>query len=333
MRVLFGFSNAQLLESFMRNPLADRIGNILLGKKHMQPRKLCVVGRHRREVKGHLLHVLHIALREHRGELLGAVIAEIQEHNGIMRPDAADRAARIVNQTDGLDELIGHAFGIGLLNGLPHVAHRLALALAQKRIGLVNALPALVSVHCIIAADHACNRARKLAFLHARKHMPNKPRSASGIGVAAVHEGMHIGLLNAFLLGKFQKALQVLERGMHAAVGKQAHEVQRRSALLDIVKERPHFLVLIKRFGLARRRSAGSVDLDQVLVHHAARADVEVPDFGVSHLPLGQTNIFPVGSKQRMRPLLLKRRKIRWANRRNHITLGAVSAAPAVENH
>ncbi|GBQ81678.1 hypothetical protein AA14337_2122 [Acetobacter malorum DSM 14337] len=42
----------------------------------------------------------------------------------------------------------------------------------------------------------------------------------------------------------------------------------------------------------------GGGDAWQFLHDDAARADIQVPDFGIAHLAVGQANIFPAGAQE-----------------------------------
>ncbi len=75
---------------------------------------------------------------------------------------------------------------------------------------------------------------------------------------------------------------------VHPAVGKQAHEVERRIVSLD-VPDRCQELFVVKKAAVFDRFG----DAGEFLVHDAAGADVQVAYFGVAHLAVGQTDIFP----------------------------------------
>jgi hypothetical protein len=89
----------------------------------------------------------------------------------------------------------------------------------------------------------------------------------------------------ALPLREIEQREQVTIDRVNAAVANEAHEVQRPACLSDV------------RGSLRERRNPEErpvadceVDANDVLHHDPAGAKVEVPDFAVSHLPLGQSN-------------------------------------------
>ena len=92
---------------------------------------------------------------------------------------------------------------------------------------------------------------------------------------------MHAHIADAAFHGMFDKRIQVLVAGMHAAIGEQAHEMQcgtrrlcRRNSIVD------HGIIA------DGAGAASHVDTRELLMHHAAGADVEMPHLGVAHLTL-----------------------------------------------
>ena len=97
---------------------------------------------------------------------------------------------------------------------------------------------------------------------------------------------------------------------MHAAVGKESHQVKRFAGSFEVLKHRAAF-GLLKELILR----TGAVDAHKILIDHAAGADVEVADFGIAHLTFGQAYVFAVGADGVGR------------------VCGTAADAPAVENH
>ena len=122
-------------------------------------------------------------------------------------------------------------------------------------------------------------------------------------------------------------------RRVHAPVGEKPHQVKGRPGRLHVAEERAHFGVRGERLGRIRLGTARAVDLHEVLKDHAARADIEVSDFGIPHLPFGKPNGEPVGTQFGMRPPVGKCRQKRRTNGGNHVGGGAVAPSPTVENH
>ena len=79
--------------------------------------------------------------------------------------------------------------------------------------------------------------------------------------------------------------------------------------------------------------AAGAVDLHQILVDHAAGADIEVPDLRIAHLAVGQSDVLAVGAQLGMGIFRRHGRDIFGMDGRNDIGLVVAAVAPAVEDH
>ena len=80
-------------------------------------------------------------------------------------------------------------------------------------------------------------------------------------------------------------------------------------------------------------RTAGTVDLDEILIDHAAGTDVEMPHLGVTHLAFGKAHILAIGAKSGVRIAageLLDKNRVPGTD---GVRLGAVADPPAVKNH
>ena len=90
----------------------------------------CVIGGHAVVLQaGYHLHVGFgdVVLGEGHSELLGAVVAVVEEDHGVAFLDCSVDS-RVV---DGLDEFVGHVLVIAFLHGLGHVSGLLAFAFNQ----------------------------------------------------------------------------------------------------------------------------------------------------------------------------------------------------------
>ena len=138
---------------------------------------------------------------------------------------------------------------------------------------------------------------------------------------------MNEDLPDPFLSCKVDEGEKMVEARVHAAVGKEPHQVERRTGFPGVSDKGGDF-----RLRGERARFAGAVDAHEVLIDHAACADVEVADFGISHLAGGEPHVFAEGEEFGMRAALHERFKIGRMRGRNGI--GCASAdAPAVKNH
>ncbi len=74
------------------------------------------------------------------------------------------------------------------------------------------------------------------------------------------------------------------------------------------------------------------VDARDVHVNDAAGADVEMPDFAVAHLPLGQADERPAGVDQRVGIFAQQAVVGRLARQRDGVGLGFGAVSPAIED-
>src|SRR5215468_11150951 len=111
---------------------------------------------------------------------------------------------------------------------------------------------------------------------------------------------------------------------MNSAVAEQAEKMQLAlaAALHRLFEERDFIELLV---------GDQHVDLRDVHAHDAARTDIHVANFAVTHLPFGQANCWARGADQRVRELA-EQFVVGWlAGERDGIALGFRTIAPAVE--
>ena len=87
--IFLGLGDVQLLQSHAGDVFAEGILQVVLGEEDMYAREAVVVGRHAVVLQvGDVRHALlrHVLLREHRGQLLGAVAAEVEEDDHVALP-------------------------------------------------------------------------------------------------------------------------------------------------------------------------------------------------------------------------------------------------------
>ena len=136
----------------------------------------------------------HVLLGQYLRQLLRAVVAEVDEDNDVALLYGAVNG-RVV---DRLDEFVGHSLGIAFLHGLHHVVGLLALALYEQVVSLFYTIPTLVAVHGVEASHNACHvRSALCAYVF---KLLDEARAALRVGVAAVHEAVNVGFLQAVFL-------------------------------------------------------------------------------------------------------------------------------------
>ena len=152
--------------------------------------------------------------------------------------------------------------------------------------------------------------------------------AAAGVAVAAVHEAVDIYLGQLILCGHLEELVEVCQGAVDSAVGAQSEEVQGPAAACHIVVCCFDFLVF-QKFVLA----AGHVDLDQILINDAARADVEMSHLGVAHLSGGKTHVLTAGFQKRYGVLCPELVEIGGSLSVDGVGAVMLALAPAVEDH
>ena len=106
-----------------------------------------------------------------------------------------------------------------------HVGHRTALAAYEQVVGQLDAVPMLVAVHGVIAADDGCDNACA-HFIHVLLQVGDEALARPGVGIPAVHEAVNEAILNIVHLGDVDEFQEVVEGRVNTASGSQAHQVQ-----------------------------------------------------------------------------------------------------------
>ena len=180
---------------------------------------------------------------------------------------------------------------VAALYALHHVGACASLALDELVVGHLDAVPALVAVHGVEAADDAGHGgAALLAVCH---QAFDEALTALGVRVAAVHEAVNEGAAaDAIFVGDVDEFEQVVQRGVYAAVAGQAHEVEALALTLGIFVGADDFRIFEDA-----AVGTGAVDLHQVLIDDASGTDIEVSHLRVAHLSVGQTHVFAAGQQ------------------------------------
>ena len=264
----------------------------------------------------------HVLLSEHYGQLLGTVVAVVEENHHVAFLDSSvDR--RIV---DSLHKFVGHAFVVRLLHGSHHIRCLLALAFHQKVVSLFHTLPTLVAVHGVETADDGSDDATRLFAFSLQ--LFDETLTAFRVGVAAVHETMHVSMFDAVSLGNAAQREQMIQRGMHTTGRGQSHQMHALAVLLGIFVGRNYFGILQDA-----AVGTGTVNFHQILIHDTACADIEVTHLGIPHLSVGQSHVLTRSLQLRHRIILGQIVHIRCRSVEDYITLAVITHSPTVENH
>ena len=213
---------------------------------------------------------VEILILECADDLPHPVRAEVEEDQRIAVFDPPQVGSLGRQHRDRLHELVGHA----LLVKPPYRLQRLLRLRADTErhqvVTALHALPSLVAVHREIAADDGGEmraRAEQLAQV-----LLGRLRRR----VAAVEDGMDEDSLRAERVRRVDQLVQMRLQRVHAAIGQQPHEMHPPPAY-----RLGQHLVL---------RQIGVADAHDVLIDHASRADVQVPDLGIAHLSVRQSD-------------------------------------------
>ena len=76
----------------------------------------------------------------------------------------------------------------------------------------------------------------------------------------------------------------------------------------------------------------GSIDAREILINEATSADIHVPDFGISHLSVWQSDVQTMRVHERMRIGREQLAPVRTVRLRDRIILRIVALAPAVKD-
>ena len=188
---------------------------------------------------------------------------------------------------DGFQEFIGHILLVVLLDGRDDILTLLALALDETIDSDLDALPTLVTVHRVVAA----NNGGDLAILLLLQELLELLCVAGGrarSGIATVAEKVDINVGNLLLLRCLEEGEEVADVGVDTAVGdlpqvsacqcargtRRAHqtqEVQTSVTLLGALAALQDDLVLVELTLFDR-----DIDLHDVLPDDATRSNVQV---------------------------------------------------------
>ena len=111
---------------------------------------------------------------------------------------------------DGLQKLVGLVLLVAFLNGFYNIFALLALALDETVDGDLDALPAFVAVHRVVAADDGRDRAI-LLLLEECGEVARVPGGRARRSVAPVAEEVDVDVWDALLLGRLEESLQVVD--------------------------------------------------------------------------------------------------------------------------
>ena len=288
MGVLLGLGNAQLGLAVGGQILAQRVLQL-----HRRVRDLAVG--HRGVVLGHTdivdllaaaaaLKAGKVVVAEDAGHLTGTIRAEVHEDDGVAVLHAATLAG-----DNGNDELVGHVGGIAGLDGLGSVGGVVALAVDERGVGLLLAVPVVVAVHGVVTSGDRGDLAQP-QLVQLGLQVGQEALAAVRVGVTAIHDAVQVDVLRTHVLGHLQHAEPVVGMAVDAAGADQTHQV-------DSLARVDGSLHVLDQHGVLEHLAVldGLGDEGQLLVDDTARAHVGVADLRVAHLAVGQADSHAAG--------------------------------------
>ena len=157
-----------------------------------------------------------IWLHEATGDFAGPVGAEIEEDHAVVGLDGRDRIPLF--RDDGRnDEFIHHASFIGSSDRGDGIGGLVAFAHDHRTVGFFDTIPAIVTVHGIVAAHDRGNLA-DTDFLELGLEFLGKALGRIRRNIAAVKEAVDIDIFQSLALGQLDQGIQVGVVAVDAAV-------------------------------------------------------------------------------------------------------------------
>ena len=217
--------------------------------------------------------------------------------------------------------------GVRFLDRLARARRRDSFAFDDRAPRPLDSLPSLVAIHRIVAPDHRRDSPAP-ELLQLRFELIDKRERRSWRLVAPVEHRVNRDPACAIRRGDVEHRHQMIDMAVHAAVGKQSPDMQRRAvgdSLFDRIDNRR-----IAREGPALDRLR---DSHQVLVDNAARANRQMPDFGIAHHARRQAHRFARRVELGMRLRRVEPVHHRSLRRRDRVRRAALADSPSVENY
>ena len=233
-----------------------------------------------------------------------------------------------VGAGEGRDELVGDSVVIELGDAGDRVGVGAAFGVAgDHRVeGLQLLLPAEVAVHGEVAAGDGGDLA-DADLAHLLLESFEVAEAAGGQRVAAVHEGMDEDVGEALLFREAQQSVEVALVRVDSAVGEEADEVERPSLLGGELAGSDE-----DRVGVEAAVADGGVDAGHVHADDAAGAEVEVADFAVAHLAVGEADEVLAGADEGVGEVAQELVVGRFARERDGVAERVGAVTPAVED-
>ena len=270
-----------------------------------------------------LVELIHA---EASGDLSGTVRTEIEEDDGIAVLDGADRLA-VFHGDCRNHELIRNAVRIGILYSVNAAGSGNAFTQSKSPVSLLDAVPAVVAVHRIVAAGNNADftDTQLIHLVLERLHILNTGLRRC---IAPVKEAVHKHIFDSFALCHLQKGVHMCIMAVNAAVRQQAVHMQGAVVLLYIFHS-PEENLILKEVSVLNLLA----DPGKILVNDSSGAHIQMSDLGVAHLSLRQADIMAARLSLHKGVFLHQPVHNRLVRQRDRIMVSARVQAVSIKNH
>ena len=148
-------------------------------------------------------------------QFTAAVSPEIKEQYDIALLYRGDRLV-IFSDDDGFEEFISNAIFIAGLDSSHGVFGLCAFSLYHGIIGQGNTLPAVIAVHCIVAAGHGGESCA--VIFGVSLNIFNKPSTRFGVYIPPIAKTMYKDIVNAGFFSSPDKSFSMVDVGMYTTI-------------------------------------------------------------------------------------------------------------------
>ena len=294
MGILLGLGDVELVPAALAHHLGEAVADVLrrVGDPHRQPALVLGHGDVGQIVGDAApLELREVLVEEGVGQLARPVGPEVEEDHGVPIDDPhrllplgadADRRQELVGDPDlVLRADVGDGIGRACLAGA-----------GDDLVGPLDAVPALVTIHGVVAAGHRDDPAHPDAP-EVGDELLHEAGTAVGQLVTAVREGVDVDAVQAPALGQLADGDGVVLVAMDAARRDQAEEVKAGAPGASGIDRLDQGRVL-QEAAIGNR----AIDPGERLVDHPADADGQVTHLGVSLLAGRQAHRLAAGGGQ-----------------------------------
>ena len=257
-----------------------------------------------------------------------AIFAKIEENNAVSVGESGDGFFCLwVDDATRLDKFVADIFLVAGLQVIRDVYNGFANAFGKEFIGLLDAIPVVVSVHGPVTTDDACDRSHTVFFEAILKFSDDFGASLRR-RVASVGKKMKEKFFGFASFGKFEEGVEMFDVGMNGALSHHADKMHGGIVFFDVLKGFDEGKVAKKRSVLRGERDAG-----HVLVDDASRAKCDVSHFAVSRFSPGKTDGGAGGLDKGEGIVAIKFVDSGFFGVANGISLVGSTLAPSVKNN